>query len=179
MKLCECGCGRRLITSTTWNRRKNQPIRFIHGHNARGLLAHNWKGGKSIRREGYIMIRKNDGYIFEHVLIFEEHYRCCLLSSGIVHHIDGDRKNNNIKNLQGMTRRQHLIHHNPYSYYRSRKNRNYVNHTLSLCSICGSPNTIIKKNCDGIKKNPIWYISDKSSGKYICHRCYDKQRYMH
>ena len=112
-QLCECGCGQ---FANLRRKHRGKPMRFLSGHNSRREHNPNWRGGRGTSWHGYILINTGHGYIFEHVLIFEEHYRCCLLTWGIVHHIDGNRQNNLIGNLQGMTRAQHLKHHNPYQY---------------------------------------------------------------
>lgn len=51
------------------------------------------------------------GGIFEHVFNFENHYMCCMLPWGRVHHIDGNKLNNNIDNLEGMTWFKHMRIH--------------------------------------------------------------------
>jgi hypothetical protein len=51
------------------------------------------------------------GRVFEHILVYEQFHRCCVLMWGIIHHISGDRQDNRIENLEGMTRAQHNIHH--------------------------------------------------------------------
>lgn len=47
----------------------------------------------------------------EHRVIMETHIERKLLSNEIVHHIDGDIRNNNINNLQLMTWGEHSIEH--------------------------------------------------------------------
>ncbi len=73
-----------------------------------------WKGGKHTSSQGYVSIHKpyhpharSGGYIFEHRLVMEEHLGRYLLPHEIVHHIDGNRQNNNIKNLFLTTNKKH------------------------------------------------------------------------
>ena len=70
-----------------------------------------WKGGRRLH-EGYVMVLlENDhpfhdamaneaGYVLEHRLVMAEFLRRPLSSSETVHHIDGDRSNNTLSNLQ-------------------------------------------------------------------------------
>ena len=48
----------------------------------------------------------------EHRKMMEDHLGRKLTSCEIVHHIDGDTKNNDIENLQVMSVEEHLCHHN-------------------------------------------------------------------
>ena len=51
-----------------------------------------------------------------HRLVMEKRLRRKLKSDEIVHHINGNKLDNNINNLQLMTRSEHLRFHNPLSY---------------------------------------------------------------
>ena len=42
-----------------------------------------------------------------HRIIYEEHYKCCLLPYIEIHHIDGNSKNNSIENLMPVTALEH------------------------------------------------------------------------
>ena len=68
----------------------------------------NYSGGKTISR-GYTLIKIYDRnkYIREHRLVYEESRDCCLLQWVIIHHIDGDKKNNIWYNLIPMTQSKH------------------------------------------------------------------------
>lgn len=55
----------------------------------------------------YKKIRTSDGLIDEHRLIMERHLGRKLLSSEIVHHKDGDKSNNDLENLDVMSRSEH------------------------------------------------------------------------
>jgi len=110
MKLCECGCGEPApiakMTRRNSGRIKGQPVRFISGHNNRGSASPNWNGGKTISGSGYIQVlRKNHpktnqkGYVTEHILITEKVLGKPLPTKAKIHHVDGNRLNNNKDNL--------------------------------------------------------------------------------
>lgn len=53
-----------------------------------------------------------DGYIYEHRFVAEELVGRLLNENDIVHHIDGDRTNNSLDNLEVTTRSTHSESHN-------------------------------------------------------------------
>ena len=58
---------------------------------------------KRVNRKSYTVMAGS----LAHRSIFEARYRCCLLGWGHVHHINGNKRDNRIENLEGMTRSQH------------------------------------------------------------------------
>jgi len=85
-----------------------------------GEKANGWRGG---RRDhgGYIQIYNPDhpyagtrGYVSEHRLVMEKKLDRYLTKDEVVHHLDGDKKNNNINNLVVMSQPEHLklMNHN-------------------------------------------------------------------
>lgn len=79
---------------------------------------HNWKGGRRMEL-GYIWIRisrddpfycmTRNGYVVEHRLIMARTLGRPLVSQELVHHIDGNKTNNNLENLLLTTRSSHAI----------------------------------------------------------------------
>lgn len=66
-----------------------------------------WKGGRIIDVDGYVLVRVKDhpsadsrGYVREHRLIVERLLGRHLSPEEIVHHLDGDRANNDPANLE-------------------------------------------------------------------------------
>lgn len=76
----------------------------------------NWKGGRCIDVDGYILVRAPDhphcdnrGYIREHRLVMERVLGRYLLPTEVVDHIDGQRANNDPSNLRVFaSNREHL-----------------------------------------------------------------------
>ena len=58
-----------------------------------------WKGGRQIQPNGYVTINENGNRIYEHRLAMEKDLGRSLNCEECVHHIDGDKTNNNVENL--------------------------------------------------------------------------------
>ncbi len=83
----------------------------------KGQVPHNYTG-KSITARGYIEIyspkhpnRTNRGYVKEHRLIIEKHIGRYLNRDEYVHHINEDKQDNRIENLQIVSHKEHMIIH--------------------------------------------------------------------
>jgi hypothetical protein len=122
-----------------------------------------WKGGRIIIN-GYIAIWKLDhpfaslkGYVYEHRLIYEQYYNCCLLPWIVIHHIDGNIQNNKIENLRPMLRGQHSLIHN-IGNKNSKKDL-----SNRFCLLCKSKTTLIYKYG--------YFVWVKYEDGFICNKC--------
>lgn len=85
-------------------RGKDNPMYGVHGKDHP-----NWRGGRKVRPDGYIMLLAPEGhpartaaypYVLEHRLIMEERLGRYLEPEEVVHHTDGDPSHNVIENLE-------------------------------------------------------------------------------
>lgn len=84
-----------------------------------GVNNPNWKGGRSVASNGYVLIRVGTnhhladvrGYAYEHRLVAEEKLGRRLRRGEQVHHIDHNQQNNDPANLEVMTTAWHRFHH--------------------------------------------------------------------
>lgn len=68
----------------------------------------NWKGGRSVASNGYVLIRVGvghhladvRGYAYEHRLVAESKLGRRLVRGEQVHHVDGNKQNNSISNIE-------------------------------------------------------------------------------
>jgi SWI/SNF-related matrix-associated actin-dependent regulator 1 of chromatin subfamily A len=82
----------------------------------------NWKGGRQIDADGYVMVlapehprARTNGYFYEHILIMEQHLgRYVLWPKEVVHHKNGIKQDNRIENLQLLTQAEHHREHNRF-----------------------------------------------------------------
>ena len=116
----------------------------------RGSLNANWRGGRSIASNGYVLIRVGTGhhladvrgYAYEHRVVAENSLGRRLVDGEEVHHKDGNKTNNIPENLEVVTRQEHFVEH------RSDRNRDRLrkpgeaNETIACACGCGSPMTI-------------------------------------
>ena len=94
----------------------------IHIH-CTGERHHSWNGGRTTCNEYWAILLPNhpdawkkDGYVLEHRWVMEQHIGRRLLKSEDVHHINGNKKDNRIENLEVFTHSEHTRLHNPIKY---------------------------------------------------------------
>ena len=84
---------------------------YIRENPKTGEYHPNWNGGVYMQ-DGYKSLKQEDGsYKFEHRIVMEEYLGRELSSDEIIHHIDGNRSNNDISNLQLLSRTEHIEIH--------------------------------------------------------------------
>ena len=166
---CECRCGELL----TYRNKQGYKRRFIKGHENRGRSgdrANNWRGGRHPDTFGYIMIYKpehpfadNHGCVREHRLIMEKHLGRYLTKQEEIHHIDGNKKNNEISNLLLTDRSNHARIEFTGNKYRLISNRD-----KRTCYFDETHKTYTRNN--GFME---WY---KYRDNFMCSSCYHKER---
>lgn len=95
-------------------------IKFINRSRAvSGNKSSNWKGGKKITAKGYVEILDKDnrranknGYVLEHVAVWERENNKEIPSGYCIHHLNGNKSDNRIENLQLLTISDHTKLHN-------------------------------------------------------------------
>lgn len=73
----------------------------------------NWKGGRRIDN-GYVILSRRghpragrDGYVKEHILVWEEAHKKMLPKGWIMHHLNGIKDDNRLVNLKAMPDKKH------------------------------------------------------------------------
>lgn len=98
----------------------------------------------------------NDGYVYEHIVVAERKLGRMLKSGEVVHHVDGNKKNNNPDNLMVFASdSDHIKYHHGGTAVKD----NDVYKCLSKdrrksCTICGS-----------------LFLPDKKTSMYCSHEC--------
>lgn len=100
---CACGCGKVLTKYDSINRVR----RFKNGHNSVGPNHYNWKGGRFTWSGYRLKLIQTNKYQREHRYVYERFYRCCLLPWTLIHHKNGDKLDNQIENLEPISREKH------------------------------------------------------------------------
>jgi hypothetical protein len=172
--LCACGCGE-LIEGI--NKHRPNQIKKFKNHHFRKNPDNIKLGNGRLTSNGYIQTRVNNhphsyghGYVLEHRLVIEKDLGRYLNADEHIHHINGDRQDNRIENLQLVTLAEHRKIHNTII------NGNIQNR---ICIKCKSNKTTIRSS--GKKKGvPIWYrsvLGNKLNG-WLCNICYCRKYKM-
>lgn len=90
-----------------------------------------WKGGKEIDRDGYIRLYRprhpwprRNGMVLEHVAMMEKSMGRRIDNGECVHHLNHDRQDNRLENLQLMTMSEHTRLHRKLDIHKRRRDEN-------------------------------------------------------
>lgn len=71
-------------------------------HGKRGSLSPRWRGGRKVRKDGYVLVAPPSGgeYVLEHRVVMERVLGRPLQPEEVVHHKNGNPSDNSPENLQ-------------------------------------------------------------------------------
>lgn len=130
--ICEC-CGKTVKIYRSPSQLEKATPRFCSlkclGESQRGKCNPSFNGGRHMLKNGYIVVLAPDhpsadprGYVYEHRLVAEETIGRFLIDNEVIHHIDGDKTNNDPSNLHVFPNQsEHMHHHMMGNDYASKK----------------------------------------------------------
>ena len=126
----------------------------------RGDANGNWKGGRTVASNGYVLIRVGTGhpladvrgYAYEHRIVAAEKAGRELVAGEEVHHLDGDKTNNHPDNIRVLTHAEHRLEHR---FVRNDLRRPDENNDRVYCA-CGCGSMFDKYDTSG---RPRLYLS--------------------
>ena len=113
--LCICDCGKEKVAlGKTLSSGRTRSCGCLHAETALRNIPSNAKpiGFERITPYGYVEVKTQQGFARKHVCVMEAHIGRKLREGEVVHHIDHNKKNNDIGNLLLMTNAEHTALHN-------------------------------------------------------------------
>jgi len=173
---CQCGCNQKTTIATKtdnrWGWIRGVPKRFIQGHNVKnrtGANSHSWKNGVSETGDNYTLIyspdhpnSKNNRYVLKSRLIAEKALGKFLPRHVVVHHHDGNTKNDKNTNL--------IVCEN-YAYH------NLIHKRKRAYDACGNVNWGRCQFCKEYDDPHNLYLTKTASWHRVCKNKYEKERY--
>lgn len=91
-------------------------LRGKHGNHLKGCCHPRWNNGKIITSDGYVLTRVGkdypksfgNGYVYEHDAVMSKSIGRLLKDNEVIHHINGNKIDNRIENLELTTQAKHL-----------------------------------------------------------------------
>ena len=114
LKCCSSAIKKRLIFCNI-PLRSHKEANKLKAQKFKGSKNPSWKGGNYINPDGYKSIRlrnhsrtRSNGYVFEHIIIWEKAHKKPLPKDYIIHHLNGIKIDNRPENLIAMKRGAHI-----------------------------------------------------------------------
>jgi hypothetical protein len=101
----KCGCCEKDFSFRASSRRK-QDVYYCSSSCASKVNRRNKSSGWKIGADGYVYKSSNGGKVFQHRLLMEQKLGRPLVGDENVHHINGDKSDNRIENLELWSHRQ-------------------------------------------------------------------------
>lgn len=169
---CACNCGQQLEEFDKYGRRR----RFIKGHNnilrvgtanpnfgKRGPETSTYKTGRTKSGDGKYWVLSGKygshgadklGRIYEHIYVYQEYHKVCLLKWTHIHHKNKNGLDNRLSNLVAVLAKQHKKTYHPKK-----------DTTNTFCLVCGGKTTVDKRGYDR------WH---RYQDGYRCDVCYKR-----
>lgn len=118
-----CTPDHEILTTNSWvpaGQLTRSSVVFCNGYNIGKANSH-WKGGRKLDKDGYVLLWMPQhpdavqNYVREHRLVMEKHLGRRLRKGEIVHHKNGKKDDNRLRNLELTTKSGHF-HHHPEKY---------------------------------------------------------------
>lgn len=112
--LCRCECGKfKTVAGKHLRSGDVKSCGCLHLDAAMERVRKNEKpiGHERINNKGYIVVKTKEGFRRKHVYVMEQRLGRKLRQGEVVHHVDGNKLNNTIENLEVMLSSEHTILH--------------------------------------------------------------------